>query len=95
MDDPKKFRISHFKIIKDFVIEIHFMDGKVQTIDFGSIQHKGWWEELNNTDYFNKLKINEIKNLEWPNGQDFKPEHLYYWEKYAQYYPRKRLENFG
>jgi Protein of unknown function (DUF2442) len=89
MEDPKKFRIKDFEIIKDFVVKIYFFNGKSVTIDFGPIQYKGWWEELNDLDYFNKLRINEIRNLEWPHGQDFKPEHLYYWDKYEKYYPKK------
>lgn len=89
MEDPKKFRIRDFKIIDDFIIQINFVDGKLQRIDFGSMKLKGWWGELKNLDYFKQVKLNEIKNLEWPNGQDFKPEHLYYWEKYFQYYLNK------
>ena len=89
MEDPNKFNIKSFKIIKDFVIEIHYADGKIQTVDFTKIQLMGWLGELKNLGYFNEVKINEIGNLEWPNGQDFKPEHLYYWEKHEKYYTKK------
>ncbi|MBF5058934.1 DUF2442 domain-containing protein [Candidatus Neptunochlamydia vexilliferae] len=86
MEDPDKFNIKSFKLLGGFVIEIRYQDGKVQTIDFGQIRHEGWWKELEDPEYFKKVKINEIENLEWPHGQDFKPEHLYYWEKYRQDY---------
>ena len=86
MEDPNKFNIKSFKIIRDFAIEIHYEDGKVQMIDFAKIQLKGWLGELKDLDYFNQVAINQIQNLEWPNGQDFNPEHLYYWEKYEKYY---------
>ncbi|MFI5342708.1 MAG: DUF2442 domain-containing protein [Chlamydiales bacterium] len=69
--------------------KITFIDGKSQTIDFSAIQQEGWWAELNDLHYFNRVRVNEIKNLEWPNGQDFKPEYLYYWEKYEKYFPKK------
>ena len=88
MDDPKKIDIKTFKMIKDFVIEIQFYDGKVQKIDFSQFQHEGWWKELSDLAYFKEVKINEMNNLEWANGQDFKPEHLYYWEKFGKYYTR-------
>lgn len=88
-EDPKKFEIKNFKIVGDFIIEIHFVDGKEQTINFGEIDHKGWWEPLNDLEYFNKVKINEIQNLDWPDGQDFMPRNLYYWEIYGKYYPQK------
>jgi hypothetical protein len=89
MEDPQKLSINSFKIIRDFVIEIHYRDGKTQMVDFGKIQLNGWWEELKDINYFKKVRINEIQNLEWPNGQDFKPEHLYYWEKYEKHYTKK------
>lgn len=81
-----KFRIKNFKILRDFVLEIFFEDGKIQIIDFSKIKHKGWWKELENLEYFNLVKISDIKHLEWPNGQDFKLEHLYDWENYKTYY---------
>lgn len=86
MDDPNKFHIKKFKMIRDFVMEIQFIDDKVLVIDFSKINHKGQWEELENLDYFNKVRLNEIHNLEWPNGQDFNPYHLYYWDKFEKYY---------
>lgn len=84
--DPKKFRIKKFDIIEDFIVKIFFEDGKVQTIDFGKLNLKSWWKELEDLNYFNQVKLSEIKHLEWPNGQDFKPEHLYYWENFEKYY---------
>lgn len=90
MKDLSKFRIKHFKIIGNFIIQITFEDGKNQTIDFGKIEHKGWWKELEDLDYFNKVEISDIRHLEWPEGQDFKPEHLYYWEEYEKYYLPKK-----
>ncbi|MBF5058938.1 DUF2442 domain-containing protein [Candidatus Neptunochlamydia vexilliferae] len=89
-----KFNIKSFEsfeLLGEFIIEIRYQDGKIQMIDFGQIRHEGWWhegwwKELEDPEYFKKVKINEIENLEWPHGQDFKPEHLYYWEKYRQDY---------
>lgn len=86
MDDLNKFRIKSFRIVEDFVIEIIFKDGKVQKIDFQKIKHDSWWKQLEDLSYFKKVMINEIDNLSWPDGQDFSPEHLYYWEKYGNLY---------
>lgn len=86
MEDPNKFNIKTFKFIKEFIIEIQFEDGKTQTIDFQKFDHPGWWKELNDPTYFRTVKLNEMKNLEWEHGQDFKPEHFYYWEEYEKYY---------
>ncbi|MBA2369173.1 MAG: DUF2442 domain-containing protein [Candidatus Protochlamydia sp.] len=86
MDDPNKYNIKTFKNIKDFVIEITYEDGKTQIIDFQKINYRSWWKELEDPSYFKKVRIDEIANLSWPNGQDFLPEHLYYWEKYQHLY---------
>lgn len=89
MEEHKKFRIKEFKIIADFVIDIHFIDGKTQTINFNEVQLKGWWEELRDLAYFNQARISEVKHLEWPHGQDYNPEYLYYWEKYKKYFQKE------
>lgn len=86
IEDPTKFKIKSFKIIQEFLIEIQFKDGKVQKIDFSKLNFTNRWEELNNLDYFNQIRINEVHNLSWPHGQDLNPQHLYYWEEYEQYY---------
>lgn len=89
MDELQKFYIKHVLVLDDFVLEICFADGKIQVIDFGKFHFKGFWEKLNNLEYFNKFKINEIDNLEWPSHEDFNPEHLYYWEEYEKFYLKK------
>lgn len=91
MEDPNTYNINSFKIIKDFIIEITYKNGKVQTIDFQQINYDPWWKELEDPSYFRKVRIDEIDNLSWPNGQDFLPKHLYYWEKYSSLYtsPKK------
>ncbi len=86
MENPTKFNIKNFHILGDFLLEIHFEDGKTQKIDFNKIHHKDWRKKLEDLNYFNQVEINECGYLEWPNGEDFKPEHLYYWEKYEKYY---------
>jgi hypothetical protein len=90
MDDPNKYNIESFDILNDLVIKINFKDGKTQIINFQKIYYDPWWKELEDINYFRKVKINEIDNLSWPNGQDFMPEHLYYWEKYEKIYNNPR-----
>ena len=86
MEDPRKFYIDSFVNEGDFRVKIRFCDGKIQRIDFSKVCHHGDWKELEQLDYFNDVYLNEVGNLEWPHGQDFKPEHLYYWEKFQKYY---------
>lgn len=86
MEDPNKFNVKNFNIVDDFVLEVLFEDGTQNIINFGKLELKGWWEELKDLEYFNQVKIAKTKYLEWPNGQDFKPEHLYYWSEFEKYY---------
>lgn len=86
MKDPRQFNIKSFRILADFILEITFEDGKVQIIDFSKIHHDEWRKKLEDLNYFNQVVVNECGYLEWPEGEDFKPEHLYYWEKFSQYY---------
>lgn len=86
MEDPNKFNIKNIKLLKDFVIEIQYEEGKIQVIDFGTITRKGWWDNLKDSTFFNQVKINEVANLEWPNEYEFEPEHLYYWDKFGHHY---------
>lgn len=55
-------------------------------IDFVTIRRSGWWDKLKDIDYFNNLKINGLRNLEWLDEHEFMPEYLYYWEKHGEYY---------
>ena len=86
MEDPRKYNIERIKNLGQFILEIQFEDGKIHRIDFSKIRHKNWRKNLENLDYFNRVKINEWGRLEWPAGEDFKPEHLYYWEKFGKNY---------
>ncbi len=82
MEDFTKIVIEEFKFKADFLLELHFRDGKIQTIDFSKINYRGWMKELEELEYFNKVALNECGNLAWPNGQDFMPEYLYDWDKF-------------
>lgn len=86
MEDPNTFVIKKFEIINDSTLKIYYKNSKVRSIDFSKIKKTGWWKNLNNPLYFKLVKINEMDNLEWPEGNDFNPEHLYYWEKFQNYY---------
>ncbi|WP_444895730.1 DUF2442 domain-containing protein [Microbulbifer sp. SSSA005] len=86
MSDLEKWVIKSFNIIGDYTIELHFADGKKQTINFEPVIGKGWMTSLKDQAYFKKVKLNDGGNLEWPEGQDFNPEALYDWPRFEQAY---------
>lgn len=93
MEDLTKYDVKSFKIVKDFEVEIYFRDGKTQKIDFSTVKQKGVWKELEDLAYFKQVRINEVDNLEWPHGQDFKPKHLYNWEKFSKLYTEDNIKD--
>ncbi|MDX8430275.1 MAG: DUF2442 domain-containing protein [Candidatus Algichlamydia australiensis] len=88
LEDPRKFTITSFRILGDFVLEIVYEDGTKRVVNFGKLKREGFWEKLQDLNYFNQVKLSDIYNLEWPNGEDFHPGHFYYWEEYEKYYLR-------
>lgn len=54
MENLTDMIIEKFEILGDFLLELHFKDGKIQKIDFGQIHYKGWMKELANLEYFNQ-----------------------------------------
>ncbi|AMX01257.1 DUF2442 domain-containing protein [Microbulbifer thermotolerans] len=86
MADLDAMTITNFKLVGNYTIEITFKDGKVQTINFEPVIGKGWMKQLLDQNYFNKVKLNDGGNLEWPDGQDFNPEALYEWERFEKLY---------
>ncbi|WP_166109233.1 DUF2442 domain-containing protein [Pseudoalteromonas sp. Z9A5] len=78
--------ITHFEIVKDYIIAITFADKKIQVINFEPVIGVGWMQSLKKREYFNQVFLNDVGNLEWPEGQDFNPEALYDWENFEQAY---------
>ncbi|WP_444932025.1 DUF2442 domain-containing protein [Microbulbifer sp. SSSA002] len=86
MSDLDKWSINNYKIIGNYTIELNFVDGTQQTINFEPVIGKGWLSKLKDTAYFKQVKLNDGGNLEWPDGQDFNPEALYDWPNFQQIY---------
>lgn len=86
MSNLEKWVVKSFKIVGDYTIELVFVDGKRQTINFEPVIGKGWMANLKEVAYFKKVKLNNGGNLEWPDGQDFNPEALYDWPKFEKAY---------
>lgn len=79
-------KIESFSFKGDYVIDMVFFDGKIQTIDFGPVIGKGWMSKLKDIAYFRQVRLNDAGNFEWPDGQDFNPEALYNWPDFEQIY---------
>jgi hypothetical protein len=73
-------RITGFKHLKDYRLEIHFSDATVSELDFRNriVGRGGVFEPLENVDFFKQATVDpEAGTLVWPNGVDFCPDVLY------------------
>lgn len=76
-------RVSKFKIVSSYTLQIEFEDGLVQTINFQPVLAGEIYGPLRDLSLFNQVKIDpEVHTLVWPNGADFDPETLYHWQNY-------------
>ena len=96
MTDLTAMWITNVTKVADYTLQLTFKDGKKQTIDFEPVIGYGWMKDLKNPEYFSLVRLNDGKNIEWPNGQDFNPEALYDWDNFKSFYieeAKKHLKN--
>lgn len=63
-------------VLDDYLLELEFADGTVKTFDFTPYLSWSCYNELNNTEFF-KLVTIENGTLMWPGDIDVDPEILY------------------
>jgi hypothetical protein len=73
-------KVSDMVIIAPYTVRLSFDDGARQTIDFVPVLHGHTYSPLRDRERFAQVRIDpEIGTLVWPNGADFDPATLYYW----------------
>jgi hypothetical protein len=78
--------IVRFKHIAPLTLKLYFADQTEQLINFEPVLRGAWLKPLRNPEYFKQVKLNDIGNLEWPDGQDFNPEALHDWPAFESLY---------
>ncbi len=80
-----KVKITKVKVLKPYQIEVGFHNNTLKAIDLEPILYGSVYGVLRNPALFEKVRVNpEVATVEWPNGADFDPETLYYWEDYKE-----------
>jgi hypothetical protein len=78
------YRVSSFRKVAPFTLNIQFDDGTFQTIDFRPILKGELYGPLQEPAVFDQVRIDpEIHTLVWPNGADFDPAILHNWPESA------------
>jgi hypothetical protein len=68
--------------IGDHTLRVEFDDGAIKTIDFGPILYGNIYGPLRDPRLFGQVAIDpDFETLVWPNGADFDPATLRYWEE--------------
>ena len=90
------FRVTDFRIVGDYTIQIYFNDGMEQTINFEEVLYGPVFGPLRNLTLFNQVKLVDYAGcLEWPTGADFDPETLHDWPQYKDEIVERRKVQAG
>ncbi len=78
------YRVTAFRIVGPYTLEVSFDDGLSRTIDFKPLLKGELFGPLRDQALFESVKIDrEVHTLVWPNGADFDPESLHDWPEVA------------
>ena len=83
---PEGHEIHDFKevaVIGPHKLRLRFEDGVIREVDLSEITEGQIFGPLRDPVFFAQVRLNpELETIEWPNGADFDPETLYYWDRY-------------
>ena len=78
------YRVTAFRIVGPYTLEVSFDDGLSRTIDFQPVLRGELLGSLRDQALFDSVKIDrDVHTLVWPNGADFDPESLHDWPEVA------------
>ncbi len=82
--EHRMVKLTNFKIVGPYTLQITFGDGTEQTINFEPVLHGYYYAPLRDLQLFNQVRLDpETRTLVWPNDADFDPATLYDWNKGA------------
>ena len=86
--------IKEVEVIGPHRLRLRFEDGVIREVDLSEITEGQMYGPLRDPKFFAQVRLNTgIETIEWPNGADFDPETLYYWDRYLPYW-RKDAEKW-
>ncbi len=79
------YRVSSYRVVGPFKLEVAFADDTKQVIDFAPVLFRVMYGPLRVLEMFNQVSVDpEVHTLVWPNGADFDPATLHDWPQYAE-----------
>ena len=81
------YKVTAFKKIAPFVLEVKFDDQKKRQIDFTAVSATGIYARLQDQKFFDRVRIDpEVHTLVWPDGIDFDPASLHDWPQFVEHF---------
>lgn len=78
-------RVTAFKHVGPYTLEVFFDDDTSQVIDFQDVLEGEMYGPLRDLALFNQVAIDpEAHTLVWPNGADFDPATLHDWPEHER-----------
>ena len=75
--------IKAVEVIGPHQLRLRFEDGVTREVDLSEITEGQIYGPLRDPNFFAQVRLNpDLETIEWPNGADFDPETLYYWDRY-------------
>jgi hypothetical protein len=77
-------RVKSFEIMAPYTLQVTFVDGTYQLIDFQPVLAGELFGPLREVKLFNQVSLDrEVHTLVWPNGADFDPATLHDWPEHV------------
>ncbi len=71
-------KISNFKIVPPYTLELYFDDSVIKVVDLEPILYGELYGRLRNIEFFKTVFLDsEVHTIAWPNGADLDPAILY------------------
>lgn len=68
--------VTKVEATNDFKLKVYFNNQEVRLFDINPYLDKGIFKELQDIDYFKRVKV-AFGAIQWPNEQDFSKDTLY------------------
>ncbi len=82
MDTHPIVAVTGFQQVGSYTLRVEFDDGAKQTIDFQPVLHGNLYGPLQDPELFAQVRVDpDFPTLVWPNGADFDPAMLRYWQE--------------
>ena len=79
------YKVTSFRQLGDYTLQIWFDDGSEQIIDFEPVLCAPIFAPLRDPSTFAQVQlVDDVGCLEWPTGADFDPETLRNWPEYKE-----------